>query len=66
MFKTKEEVTKALTLTKLFFHKEIIKQGNYVPSEIAFYLGLIDNAILYIDPKANINQLCREVKKVKE
>ncbi|ETD16566.1 MULTISPECIES: hypothetical protein [Prevotellaceae] len=60
-FKTKNEATKALTRAKMFFHREITKQGNYIPAEVSLYLDLIDNAILYIDPKANINELCREV-----
>ena len=61
MFRTKEEATKALTLAKMFFHSEITKRGNYEPSKVSLHLDLIDKAILYIDPKANINKLCDEV-----
>lgn len=60
-FKTKRDATKALTVAKIFFQNKITGQGNYVPSLVSFYLGLIDKAILYIDPKADIDQLCDEV-----
>ena len=63
IFKTKEDATKALTCAKMFFQDEIAKQENYAPSIVGFHLGLIDKAILYIDPEANINQICDEVSK---
>lgn len=65
MFETKEEAKKALTLAKIFFQNEITKNGDYAPSVVSFHLDLIDKAILYIEPKADIDKLCDEVGKIK-
>ena len=61
MFKTKDEATLALTLVKLYLQEEVTKQDDYAPSVLNMYLGLIDRAILYIEPNADINGLCKKV-----
>ena len=60
MVKSKEDATLALTLVKLYFQDEITEKADYVPASLTMHLDLIDKAILYIDPNADIDELCRK------
>lgn len=63
MFKSKEDATLALTLVKLYFQDEITEKADYVPALLTMHLDLIDKAILYIDPNADVDELCRKASK---
>jgi len=60
MFKSKEDATLALTHVKLYFQDEITKKADYIPAPLTMHLDLIDRVILYIDPNADIDELCRK------
>ena len=63
MFKSKEDATLALTLVKQYFQDEITEKADYVLASLTMHLDLIDKAILYIDPNADVDELCRKVSK---
>ncbi|MEZ7746264.1 hypothetical protein [Prevotella jejuni] len=60
MFKSKDDATLALTLVKQYFQDEITEKADYVPASLTMHLDLIDKAILYIVPNADIDELCRK------
>lgn len=63
MFKSKKDATLALTLVKKYFQDEITEKADYVPASLTMHLDLIDKAILYIDPNADVDELCRKASK---
>ncbi|MBF1276098.1 MAG: hypothetical protein HXM95_03390 [Parvimonas micra] len=63
MFKSKEDATLALTLVKQYFQDVITEKADYVPASLTIHLDLIDKAILYIDPNADVDELCRKASK---